>query len=95
MVSQPVRTHIVLECDGSGNMLCVFPDAADRLKWFWEVKIDTGHEISILTINSFFLTNHMYRFMNNMIVNRFSVIKTSLLIDTLKSIFSCFPSQNG
>ena len=34
MVSQPIRTHIVLECDGSGNMLCVFSDSVDRLKSF-------------------------------------------------------------
>ena len=33
MVSQPIRTHIILECDGSGYMLCVFSDSVARLKW--------------------------------------------------------------
>ena len=33
MVSQSIRKHIVLECDGSRNMLCVFSDSVDRLKW--------------------------------------------------------------
>ena len=33
MVSQPIQTHIFLEFDGSGNMLCVFSDSVDRLKW--------------------------------------------------------------
>ena len=30
MVSQSIRTHIVLEVDGSGYMLCVFSDSVDR-----------------------------------------------------------------
>ena len=49
MLSQPIRTrtHIVLECDGSGNMLSVFSDSVDRLKWVLGVKIDTGHEIHL------------------------------------------------
>ena len=33
MVSQPIRTHKILECDSSGYMLCVFSDSVDRLKW--------------------------------------------------------------
>ena len=33
MVSHPIRTHIILACDGSGYMLCVFSDSVDRLKW--------------------------------------------------------------
>ena len=32
-MSESIRTQIVLECDGSGNMLCVFSDSVDRLKW--------------------------------------------------------------
>ena len=50
MVSQPIRTHIVLECDGSGNMLCVFSDSVDRLKWvlggqnFWMMNLTRSYE---------------------------------------------------
>ena len=33
MVSQLIQTHIFPECDGSGNMLCVFSDSVDLLKW--------------------------------------------------------------
>ena len=33
MVSQPIQTHIFLEFDGSGNMLCVFSGSVDRLEW--------------------------------------------------------------
>ena len=33
MVSHPIQTHIFLEFDGSGNMLCVFSDSVDRLEW--------------------------------------------------------------
>ena len=63
MVSQSIRTHIVLECDGSGNMLCVFSGPVDRLKW-------------VLGGQNW----HRSRDIN---------------FDTLKSIFSCFPSRHG
>jgi len=50
------RRSTILECDGSGNMLWVFSDSVDRLKWVLGLKIDIGHEISILTPS-----NHCFR----------------------------------
>ena len=55
MVSQPIQTHIVLENDGSGNMLCVFSDSVDRLKWVlgcqnWH----RSRDINFDTLKSFF-----------------------------------------
>ena len=33
MVSQSIQTHIFLESDGPGSMLCVFSGSVDRLEW--------------------------------------------------------------
>ena len=55
MVSQPIRTHIVLECDGSGNMLFVFSDSVDRLKWvFRGQNWHRSRDINVDTLKSFF-----------------------------------------
>ena len=56
MVSRPIQTHIVLACDGSGNILCVFSDSVDRLKWVlggqnWH----SSRDINFDTLRSFFL----------------------------------------
>lgn len=32
MVLRPIREHVILECDGSGYMICEFSDPVDRLK---------------------------------------------------------------
>ena len=54
-VSHPIRTHIVLECDGSGNMLFVFSDSVDRLKWvFRGQNWHRSRDINIDTLESFF-----------------------------------------
>ena len=55
MVSRPIQKYIVLENDGSGNMLCVFSDSVDRLKWVlrgqnWH----RSRDINFDTLKSFF-----------------------------------------
>ena len=55
MVLRPIQKHIVLENDGSGNMLCVFPDSVDRLKWvLWGQNWHRSRDINFDTLKSFF-----------------------------------------
>ena len=49
MASRPLGKHISPECDGSGNMICVFSDSPDCFGEFLGVKIDVRHGMLILT----------------------------------------------
>lgn len=62
MVSQTIQTHIILECDGSGNMLWVFSDSVDRLKWVlggknWYRSRDINFD-TLKSLFSCFLSRH-------------------------------------
>ena len=57
MVLRPFGEHISPECDGSGNMMCVFSESLDRLGEFLGVKINVGHGMLILTSS-----NHFFMF---------------------------------
>ena len=55
MVLRPIREHVILKCDGSGYMICVFSDPVDRLKGVLGVK--NGHnsrDINFDTLKSIF-----------------------------------------